>query len=249
MLAQIFFLFFLVGFLAPAVAGATVYGEVYDSDSLGLAKNILVQINTRPVQKIFSKTGNYSFEAGPGNYVIRVLALDGVVLAEENISIAGEGRFEHDILLFLSPDFWEDLIEEPTVEEVSLPENSFPAVYLLAAAFIVATTLAIAYLALKKTGRKPSKPVKPVKKHEKREKKVQTQFQAPLFLTREARELFEKIRAAGGVTTQKDLRREMPFSEGKVSLLITELEDAGLVKRIKRGRANVVKLAVGGRVV
>lgn len=40
--------------------------------------------------------------------------------------------------------------------------------------------------------------------------------------------------------TQKDLRRKIPLSEAKVSLIITELYDEGSIKKIKKGRGNIL---------
>ena len=50
------------------------------------------------------------------------------------------------------------------------------------------------------------------------------------------------IKKEGGRVTQKDLRRAFPHSEGKMSLMITELEDKGKLKKIKRGRGNILVL-------
>lgn len=46
----------------------------------------------------------------------------------------------------------------------------------------------------------------------------------------------------GGRITQLDLRKALPYSEAKISLMISELEDAGYLKKIKRGRGNVLIL-------
>jgi uncharacterized membrane protein len=42
--------------------------------------------------------------------------------------------------------------------------------------------------------------------------------------------------------TQKELREKLGLSEAKVSLMITDLEERGILKRIKWGRGNVVRL-------
>jgi len=41
--------------------------------------------------------------------------------------------------------------------------------------------------------------------------------------------------------TQKELKELTKFSDSKLSLILTELENYGLVKRFKRGRGNVIK--------
>ena len=50
------------------------------------------------------------------------------------------------------------------------------------------------------------------------------------------------IRRHGNRTTQKDIRKEISFSEAKVSLVIAELEHEGMVKKIKKGRGNIIIL-------
>ena len=57
-----------------------------------------------------------------------------------------------------------------------------------------------------------------------------------------ADEVLAFIKKQGGRVTQKDIRKQFPVSEAKISLVITELEDKKLVKRIKRGRGNIIIL-------
>lgn len=54
--------------------------------------------------------------------------------------------------------------------------------------------------------------------------------------------LMSFIRKEDGRTTQKDIRRQFPLSEAKISLMIAELEDKGLIKKIKQGRGNIIVL-------
>lgn len=50
------------------------------------------------------------------------------------------------------------------------------------------------------------------------------------------------LKKHGGRITQKDLRKEIPLSEAKVSLMIAELESEGKLKKIKKGRSNILIL-------
>jgi len=45
-----------------------------------------------------------------------------------------------------------------------------------------------------------------------------------------------------GRASQTDITKELYLSKAKVSMMITELEDKGMVKRIKRGRGNIIIL-------
>ncbi|GIU69679.1 MAG: hypothetical protein KatS3mg002_0915 [Candidatus Woesearchaeota archaeon] len=40
--------------------------------------------------------------------------------------------------------------------------------------------------------------------------------------------------------TQKEIRKMLPYSEAKISLLITQLESEGKIKKIKKGRGNII---------
>ncbi|VVB99698.1 Uncharacterised protein [uncultured archaeon] len=63
-----------------------------------------------------------------------------------------------------------------------------------------------------------------------------------IILTPEQKQAVSAMKKAGGFLAQKELRKAMPFSEAKVSLIVTELEEMGAVKKFKRGRGNIIKL-------
>ena len=50
------------------------------------------------------------------------------------------------------------------------------------------------------------------------------------------------IKEEGGRTTQKEIRKKIPYSEAKISLMIAELENKGTIKKIKKGRGNIIVL-------
>ena len=57
-----------------------------------------------------------------------------------------------------------------------------------------------------------------------------------------ANEVLKFIKKEGKRTTQKDIRKQFPLSESKISLVISELEEKELIKRIKKGRGNIIIL-------
>lgn len=61
-------------------------------------------------------------------------------------------------------------------------------------------------------------------------------------LSMEMREVLDIIRGHKGKITQKDLRSKLEYSEVKVSLMLSELEKKGLIKKFKNGRENIVIL-------
>ena len=60
------------------------------------------------------------------------------------------------------------------------------------------------------------------------------------IMTDDKEKVINIIRRHGNRTTQKDIRKEMPLSEAKVSLIIAELEHEGSIKKIKKGRGNII---------
>jgi len=61
-------------------------------------------------------------------------------------------------------------------------------------------------------------------------------------LSTDLREVLDVIRGYKGRITQKDLRSKLDYSEVKVSLLLSELENRGLITKFKNGRENIVIL-------
>ncbi len=63
-----------------------------------------------------------------------------------------------------------------------------------------------------------------------------------LPLPADLQEIMDIIRGQGGRITQKDLRSKLKYSEGKVSLMLADLERRELIEKFKRGRGNVIIL-------
>jgi uncharacterized membrane protein len=61
-----------------------------------------------------------------------------------------------------------------------------------------------------------------------------------MLLPQDCREVLAIMEKNGGRITQLDLRKALPYSEAKVSLIVSDLESRGLVKKIKKGRGNVL---------
>lgn len=61
-------------------------------------------------------------------------------------------------------------------------------------------------------------------------------------LPEDLRELMGFIRANGNRITQTELRKKSPYSESKVSLMLSDLEERGLVEKFKKGRGNVIRI-------
>jgi uncharacterized membrane protein len=208
----IFLLFFLVINLSEA---ATVHGNVYDFN-LDLLEKAIVRVNSKPAQSVVSKNGVYSFNLNPGSYVLTAEYYEYNVLSaetSEEIKIEEEGDFVIDLILFPIIDDIND-----TDFDIDDPYGKSSIWYIWI--IIVLVIILVAVLFIWKRPKKKNK----------------------LEVEDDLQRLIEIIKSNNGRTTQKEIRKVLGLSEAKVSLMITELEDKGIVKRIKRGRGNVVVL-------
>ncbi len=61
-------------------------------------------------------------------------------------------------------------------------------------------------------------------------------------VTNEENEILDTIRKRGGSCPQKDLYRELDMSQAKVSMILSNLEERGLIRRFRDGRENMVHI-------
>ncbi len=61
-------------------------------------------------------------------------------------------------------------------------------------------------------------------------------------LPEDLKELLEMVKASGNRITQRELRKKSPYSESKVSLMLSDLEERGLIEKFKRGRGNIIRI-------
>lgn len=255
--------------LVEAAQAATIQGTIYDAD-LEIAAEVLVVINTTPMQKMLARDGTYAFTVSPGAYQL--------IAQKENIRISEylriekeEGLFTFD--LFLLPDFLdEDELWQASDEPLFAEEGTAWWRYAIAVAIIIFAFWRIAR-ARKKYGPLPTlwrwgkrkRAEKKAEQHEGKSEKKEEHIgkettgeaeakktaEKSAGETREAAEATENfaplneiltiLRKHDGRMTQKELRKEMMhLSEAKISLLLTELEHKGKLEKIKRGRGNVV---------
>ncbi|WP_135612878.1 MarR family transcriptional regulator [Methanococcoides sp. AM1] len=59
-------------------------------------------------------------------------------------------------------------------------------------------------------------------------------------LPSDLQEVLDIISSSGGRITQKELRSKLSYSEAKVSLIVSDLENRGLVEKFKKGRGNII---------
>jgi len=213
---------FLASFQAVS-AQSTVQGSIYDL-SLELAQDVFVEINTVPEQQMVSKDGRYSFGVGLGDYVITARQITGgqvTGVASENVSVQADGSYTIDLILFPSFEEEEQILkelEDITVEGVV--EEDYTLYYILIGLVVVVMgfLLVITWKVLK---------LKPQKEPR---------------LPQDLEKMVGFIKRQGGRTTQKEVRKELNLSEAKISLMVSDLEDRGVARKVKKGRGNVIIL-------
>ena len=220
--------------LAPAVSAATIHGSVYDLE-LNTLSQAVIEINTVPRQVMVSKNGTYAFTVSPGEYIIAARQTRLGIATQENITVKQEGSYVLDLLLFpdlgaedelLNETLEVDEYEEPAIEQAGIGR-------IIIGLVILAILAAFGWHYFNKRKPEGKEAHKAPVEEPREEKKV---AKADLA------EILAFVRNEGGRTTQKDLRRAIPYSEAKISLMIAELESQGKLKKIKKGRGNIIIL-------
>tara|TARA_Y100000310_G_scaffold329253_1_gene398726 strand:+ start:2666 stop:3367 length:702 start_codon:yes stop_codon:yes gene_type:complete len=209
--------------LLPVVSAATIKGSVYDI-FLDEINKAIVTIDTEPEQISISKDGSYLFNVPPGEYtIIATYYTEGDVYGlEEQITIKEEGDYNIDLIL--APSLGEELSEEDIIgfEDFEVGEPSKFGLVIT----IMAMLTIVLYFHFSKHHF--------IKEPKESDIKGETEEQLD--------NLVDYIKSEGGRATQKQIRKKFPSSEAKISLMITELEAKGIIKKIKKGRGNIIIL-------
>ena len=224
MLKLIAFVLAFSMFFVSIVNAATIQGIVYDL-SLNPVEDSIVEVDSTPYQRLVAKDGSYSFNLPKGRYAIKAKA--GEDLAEENVTITDEGIYNLDLFLF--PTLDEDLAKDINLETDYEQARKFP----YASSILIVLALAAIALLYKFRHKFTEKEQKETAKHEIKE-----------LVPDEKEKILSIIKKHGGRTTQKEIRKEMPLSEAKVSLILAELEHEGRIKKIRKGRGNIIILTL-----
>jgi len=208
-----YFLVFLV--IIQSSLAATIYGTIYDS-ALDKASNIKITIDTTPIQYQISKDSDYSFGVSAGTYTLKAEQYqyrDVVAEMQEDITVNEDGTYRLDLILFpIFEDFGEN--ETSFIEDAIIEEKTVIWPYFLF--IIIIITILVLFLLKKKIKSKSNIP-----------DDLQDLYQ---FIKKQKR------------TTQKELRKQFPLSEAKISLMVTDLEQRNLIKKLKKGRGNIIIL-------
>lgn len=261
----------LLFILIDIASAATLHGSIYDIE-LNELNNVVVQVDSEPNQRYVSKDGMYSFDLNPGNYTITArYAPDKLheYTTTETVSVNDEGDFVYDLFLF--PDFDtedEALLDEPDMissEDTNIDINGQAdgladglTIAIIAVVCIIA--LLVLYFIIgyfrNKEEKEELEEVEKVTSQAKKALKDGMDDTSMRNNTKKSKKksLYEGVDSTdlqnvidfiskeGGRTTQKELRKHIPLSEAKISLMISELEHKKVVQKIKKGRGNIIIL-------
>ncbi|MGB8217606.1 MAG: hypothetical protein WCE94_09940 [Candidatus Methanoperedens sp.] len=236
---------FTVIFISGAQA-ATLHGTIYEwSDFENPLKGAIVEVNSTPSQYVVATNGTYSFNLSSGNYMIEAKYYNNNILefaAEDGIRIDREGDYVHDLLLFPPTELDKQYLGDINLTSDLVTKSDSNQIYYIITIFLVFAALLILYWVRKKKN-------KPIEKSPGETIEIPPEIHPEILpetktesieLPEDLREIYELLLKKGGRVTQKDLRKEVKYGEAKVSLMIADLENRGLVKKIKRGRANII---------
>ncbi len=250
---------------AQAAGTATIHGAVYKWYTFQPIENAVIEVNSTPPQSIVARYGLYSFNLAQGDYLITARYYQNNTLAcftDETITITDDGNYVLDLLLF--PAYDDELVNETELsgitedfneETMLIEESTDHRLFYPVALIMIFIIVRISIYAYKKRSPENEKNeaetkrliVPPDEKEidvpEENDPVIKTKTTAPL--PADLLEVMEIIKTSGGRITQKELRSKLKYSEAKVSLMVSDLEQRGLIEKFKKGRGNIIRISDG----
>ncbi|MFH2021613.1 MAG: hypothetical protein ABIJ34_09480 [archaeon] len=213
-------LFFII--FIPHAQAAIISGSVYDV-SLSKINNVILEINTSPHQRFVAVNGSYLFEIPDGTYDIDFYYINEgeKIVSREQITVVGEGNYHIDLFPYpvLDTELSDSL--EYDIDAPEIQDNSFIIPVLLTLFIVTVGTFFLIFF---------------------RKKNIL------IAIDDDIAKVLSLLKSSGGRMTQKELRNHLPYSEAKVSLIVADLESIGRIRKIKKGRANILILNRTGKV-
>ena len=225
-----FLLCILFLFIVQSVIGAKIYGSIYSLD-LELQDKVILEISTSPKQIYVSRNGTYIFDAPKGTYTIKAWQKPDDLFVQEKIIIKDAGEYNLDLILI--PNLQEEVLLLNETEEDVTSIDEVKGTGFLTAGFILFFFILLFGFVLRLQHHKIANI------EEKTEKK---ESEKTVILTNDLKKVVDFIKKEHNRTTQKEIRKAFPQSEAKISLIIAELEEKGIIQKIKKGRGNIIIL-------
>jgi uncharacterized membrane protein len=226
------FTFISIGEASAAVIHGTIYDVLLQQES-----NIQIEVNTIPKQVYIAKNGTYSLILPIGNYTITTHSTDSISQEEVEV-IDPDGDYVIDFILIPTienPDIEQiDNISVSTKDPAEYPIktlNAYNIIFMMLLILVLSILIMLIFIARKTLREKKSAPSEA--------KQLSPETQKNVLEDEYGHKILEILRKESRIT-QKELRKELPLSEGKISLIISDLEHQGKLKKIKRGRGNIL---------
>jgi len=228
---------------------ATLTGTVYTQD-LEVARYSLLTINSTPTQRTILEDGAYDIILQEGTYTMRVTynTAGRAYEDEHEVTITDDSTYTYDFILF--PIIATNEEKLPDIDDITtMPQAPDTTQYTTQSISIGAWPMAILIIVLialvtffgqRRWGQLTTKERAAKEKKDDIERMEDGKLDPPM--KEDLAALLTIIEKEGGRTTQKELRQKMPYSEAKISMMLTELEASGKIKRHKKGRSNVIAL-------
>ncbi|MDD5086283.1 MAG: hypothetical protein PHV16_00880 [Candidatus Nanoarchaeia archaeon] len=224
---------------------AIIKGEIYDPDLKKMTGRIEVEVDSYPRQYMVSTDGTYSFFLLVGEYTIKAKYEESgrvKYLAEEKIVVRDEGEFIHDIVMYVTSEEEDRIINETSTKKL-FEKQGILLFVIIGSVFLLSIILVVIVLNKRKKKQDKVIPLNNIESEKPKDDEI-NEDKMKQDIEKEIPEnldgVLKVIKQNGGRTTQKDIRKKIPLSEAKISLMITELEHKGIVERIKKGRGNII---------
>ncbi|MCX9083842.1 MAG: hypothetical protein OIN87_03470 [Candidatus Methanoperedens sp.] len=243
---RIILLIIIISGLVMGAHAAKLYGSVYEwSDLEKPLKNVIVEIeeNGTRVQYKVSGDGTYSFDVAPGKYILKAKYFIDNILefsGEEKLQIDKPDESRNlDLLIFPPTDLDYEYLADINLTGELDPGKSNITNYIILIIFVLLISIILLFL-IRRTKNKTAISEEDEIPEEAPLNNIPPMKKKTDDLPEDLRELYDTILKKGGRTTQKEIRKDAKYGEAKVSLMLADLEDRGLVKKIRKGRSNII---------
>jgi uncharacterized membrane protein len=221
---------------------ATLHGRVFDY-SFKVANNSVVAINTVPEQVMVAVDGSYSFNVPQGKYIISAYLNDAfnttIYFVNDNVSVVDDGDYVLDLIMFPSGNLSELDLENGFDDSLESEQTVqiHKAIIVAVSLIIIIIFIWLCCAAYKKCRVwKKIKSLVPASGEKTGEEKPEEALGEESDDLADLSAFIMKHKRV----TQKEIRKEFPVSEAKISLMLTDLESQGKVRKIRKGRGNII---------
>ncbi|WP_394697724.1 helix-turn-helix transcriptional regulator [uncultured Methanomethylovorans sp.] len=231
---------------------ATVHGAIYEWETFELLENTIVEVNSTPPQSQVAKYGLYSFDLPVGVYILKASYYENGELTyyeEEKLNITDSGDYLLDMLLL--PAYPKGDLNDTNLTEIVTVlgnnsllqnENESKNTLILALAGFVVLVGAIATIIIWKKKKSSQKNELESSPYSLDYTDLENTTDNGTSLPHDLQQVVDIIKNNGGRITQRELRTKISYSEAKVSLMVSDLENKGIVEKFKKGRGNIIVL-------